>query len=67
MGYPSFGDVSRTYRVAAGDGGQPLHMDTEQVGEGRRLGLAELREFRRDVRDGAVVLAQLRPRPDMLS
>ncbi len=37
------------YRVAAGDGGQPLDVDTEQVGEGRGLGLAQLRKLRGDV------------------
>jgi hypothetical protein len=32
-------------------------MDAKQLGEGRRLGLAQLRELRGDVRDRAVVLA----------
>jgi hypothetical protein len=59
--------VRRTYRVAAGDGGQPLHMDTEKVGEGRGLGLAQLRKLLCDVRDRAVMLAQLRTGTDVLS
>jgi hypothetical protein len=59
--------VSRTNRVTAGDGGQPLHVDAEQVGERCRLGLAQLREFRRNMRYRAVVLAQLCTSADVLS
>jgi hypothetical protein len=61
------GNVRRAYRVAARDGGQPLHMDTEQFGESRCLGFAQLRELRGDVRDRAVVLAQLRTSTDVIS
>jgi hypothetical protein len=46
-------------RVATGDRRQPLHVGTEQVGEDRRLGLAQLRELGGDVRNRAVVLTQL--------
>jgi hypothetical protein len=59
--------VRRTYHVAAGDGGQPLHMDTEQVGESRGLSLAQLRKLRGNVRDRTMVLAQLRTGTDVLS
>jgi hypothetical protein len=65
--HPGLGNVRRAYRVAARDGGQPLHMDPEQVSKGRRLGFAQLRELRGDVRDRAVVLAQLRTCTDVLS
>jgi hypothetical protein len=58
--------MRRAYRVAAGDGGQPLHVDTEQVGEGRGLGLAQLWKFRGDVRNRAMMLAQLRAGTDVL-
>jgi hypothetical protein len=54
-------------RITPGDRGQPLYVNTEQVGEGLGLGFTQLRELRCDVRDRAVVLAQLRTRPDMLS
>ena len=57
--------MRRAYRVAAGDRGQPLDVDTEQVGEGRGLGLAELWKLCGDMRDRAVVLAQLRAGTDM--
>jgi hypothetical protein len=42
-------------------------MDTEQVSKSRSLGLAQLRKFRGNVRNGAMVLAQLRTRTDVLS
>jgi hypothetical protein len=58
--------MRRTHHVPAGDRGEPLYVDPEQVCERRRLGLTQLREFRRDVRDGAMVLAQLRTRTDVL-
>ena len=45
--------------VAVGDGGQTLDVGAEQLGERGRLGLAQLRELGRDVRDRAVVLAEL--------
>jgi alpha-1,6-mannosyltransferase len=66
VGYPSLGNVRRAYRVAAGDGGQPLDVHTEQVGEGRGLGLAQLRKLLCHVRDRAVVLTQLRTGTDVL-
>jgi hypothetical protein len=59
--------MSRTHRVAARDGGQPLHMNAEQVCERRRLGLTQLREFRRNMRYRAVMLAQLRTGTEVLS
>jgi hypothetical protein len=58
--------MRRAYRVAAGDGGQPLDVNTEQVSEGRGLGLAQLWKLRGNVRDRAVVLAQLRAGTDIL-
>ncbi len=45
--------------VAVGDGGQPLHMGAQQLGEDLGLRLAQLRELLGDVRDRAVVLAEL--------
>ena len=45
--------------VAVGDGGEPLNVGVEQLGECRRLGVAQLRELLRDRLHGAVVLAQL--------
>ena len=42
-----------------GDGRQPLNVRAEHPLEGSRLGLAQLRELRGDVRNWAVVLAQL--------
>jgi hypothetical protein len=49
--------MRRTHHVAAGDRGQSLYMDPEQVCECRRLGLTQLRKFRCNVRDRAMVLA----------
>ena len=46
-------------RVTAGDGGQPLHVGAQQPFECAGLGLAQLLELGRDVRDRAVVLAEL--------
>ena len=45
--------------IALGQGGQALDMDAEESAEGIGLGLAQLRELRGDVLDGAVPLAQL--------
>ena len=45
--------------VAVGDGGQPLDVPAEQASEDLGLGLAELGELGRDVRDRTVVLAEL--------
>jgi hypothetical protein len=42
-------------------------VDPEQVGEGRCFGFAQLRKLRGDVRDRAVVLAQLRTGTDVVS
>ena len=42
-----------------GDGRQPLNIRAEHPLEGARLGLAQLRELGGDVRNWAVVLAQL--------
>src|SRR5206468_771014 len=67
LGYPTLGNVSRTNSVTPGDGGQPLYVDTEQICEGRRLGLTQLRELRSYMRHRAVVLAQLRTGADVLS
>ena len=52
-------DAGGAYAVAVGDGGQPLHVATEQSGEHLGLGLAELGELGRDVGHRAVVLAEL--------
>src|ERR1700712_5304500 len=49
----------RAERVAPGDGGQSLSIGTQRGGEDRHLGLAQLWEPLRDVRDRAVVLAEL--------
>jgi hypothetical protein len=45
--------------VAVGDGGQALHVASEDVADGLGLGLAQLRELVGDVGDRAVLLAQL--------
>ena len=45
--------------VAVGDGGQPLHVAAEHAADGLGLGLAQLGELVGDVRDRAVLLAQL--------
>jgi hypothetical protein len=50
--------------VTACDGREPLYVGAEEFGECRRLDLAQLGELRRDVRDRAVVLAELLPCPD---
>ena len=52
-------DVGGADTVAVGDGGQSLDVAAEQPGEHLGLGLAQLRELGRDVRDRAVVLAEL--------
>ena len=59
---PDGRDVGGADAVAVGDGGQSLDMRAEQAGEDLGLGLAQLRELLGDVRDRAVVLAQLLPR-----
>src|SRR5579863_5109502 len=51
--------VRRADPVAVRDGRQPLHRGAEQPGERFRLRLAQLRELGRDVRDRAMVLAEL--------
>src|ERR1700722_19953530 len=51
--------VRRTDPVAVRDGRQPLHRRAEQPAERFRLRLAQFRELGRDVRDRAVVLADL--------
>ena len=56
---PRVGDVGGADTVAVGDGGESLDVPAEQSGEDLGLGLAQLRELGRDVRDRAVVLAQL--------
>lgn len=58
--------MRRADDVAAGDGGQPLHMRSEQIGEGCRLRLAELRELCRHMGYWAMVLAQLGTGSDVL-
>jgi hypothetical protein len=45
--------------VTVDDGRQPLHVSTQEVRECFPLGLAQLGKLLRDVRDGAVVLADL--------
>lgn len=52
-------DMRRADTVAMGDGGQSLNVRTQNLLERAGLGLAQLREFRGDVRNGAVVLADL--------
>ncbi len=49
--------------VAVADGGQPLNVRAEQSGEHLGLRLAQLGELGGDVRNRAVVLAQLLPVP----
>ena len=51
--------MSGACAVAVGDGRQTLHVYTEDFGEDRCFGLAELRELRCHVCDRAVVLADL--------
>ena len=45
--------------VAVSDGGESLHVGVQQLGQRRRLSLAELRELRRNRLNGAMVLAEL--------
>ena len=59
-------DVGRAYAVAVGDGGQPLHVRAQQPAEHLGLGLAQLREVGGDVRDRAVVLADLHARAGLV-
>ncbi len=53
------GNVGGTDRVTASDGGQALDVGADEPADHGGLGLTELRELRGDVRDRAVVLAQL--------
>ena len=53
------GNVRGADPVAVGDRGQSLDVRAEHLLERARLGLAQLRELGRDVRDRAVVLADL--------
>ena len=52
-------DAGGAHPVAVGDGGQPLDVAAEDAADGLGLGLAQLGELVGDVRDGAVLLAQL--------
>ena len=52
-------DVRGADPVTVGDGGQALDVGAHEPADHRSLGLAQLRELRRDVRHRAVVLAQL--------
>src|SRR6266702_1936278 len=56
---PDAGDVRGADAVAVRDRSEPLHRRAEQPAERLGLGLAQLRELGRHVRDRAVVLAQL--------
>jgi len=58
--------VGRTYAVAVRDRGKPLDVRTEEPHEHLRLCLAQLREISCDVRDRAVVLADLNARASLL-
>jgi hypothetical protein len=49
--------MRRTDGIAAGNSGQPLHVNTEEISERSRLCFTQLREFSRDVRYGTVMLA----------
>ena len=51
--------MGRTYAVAVRDGGEPLDVRAQEPDEHLCLGLAQLREICCDVRDRAVVLADL--------
>ncbi len=53
------GDAGGADTVAVGDGRQPLDVAAEQPAEHLGLGLAQLRELVGDVRDRAVLLAEL--------
>jgi hypothetical protein len=53
-------------RVSAGDGGQPLDVGAQQPLERPCFCLAQLRELGRDVRDRAVVLAELAAGADLV-
>lgn len=57
--YGDFRDVRGAYTVAVGDRCKTLDVPSEEPGEYLGLCLTQLRELRRDVRDGAVVLTQL--------
>lgn len=47
------------HRVTVGDGGQPLHVRAEQLGKCLPFRVAQFRELRGHVRDGAMMLADL--------
>src|SRR5205809_1245780 len=57
---PDAGDVCGADAVAVRDRSEPLHRRAQQPAERLGLGLAQLRELGRHVRDRAVVLAELR-------
>src|SRR5205807_6345046 len=56
---PDAGDVRGADAVAVRDRSEPLHRRAQQPAECLGLGLAQLRELGRHVRDRAVVLAEL--------
>ncbi len=58
--------MRRTYAVAVRNRGEALDVRTEEPHKHLRLGLTQLREIRRDMRDRAVVLADLDARPSLL-
>ena len=58
--------MGRTYAVAVRDRGKSLDVRTEEPHEHLRLCLAQLREISCDVRDRAVVLADLNARASLL-
>jgi len=62
-----FWDVRGTYPVAVGDGRQPLNVRAQHPFEGPGLSLAQLGELGGDVRNRAVVLAQLHAGAGVLS
>src|SRR3954447_5329608 len=57
---PGAGDVRGADAVAVRDRSEPLHRRAQQPAESLGLGLAQLRELGRHVRDRAVVLSELR-------
>src|SRR5579859_2744590 len=59
---PDAGDVRGADAVAVRDRSEPLHRRVQQPAESLGFCLAQLRELGRDVRDRAVVLAELLPR-----
>ena len=53
------GDAGRADPVTVGDGGQPLDVAAENLGDDLGLRLAQLRELVGDVGDRAVLLTEL--------